>query len=253
MRVGASDKYLNKTFVNKHGEYATVVSYKSAMSMTIRYENGYEQEVQGSNLLRGNFKSPYTPTHCGRGYIGEGRHNPSKNGVKTNIYKVWCGILERCYGKKSTLSERGYASTMCDEWLNYQLFADWYEENYYEVGDERMCVDKDILIKGNTLYSPSTCCIVPNSINCLLIGSDAKRGAYPIGVSYKQGEGFYSRCNIAKNKTVYLGTYNTPEEAFLVYKTYKEKTIKERASELRDVLPSNVITALYSYEVEMND
>ena len=74
--VNASDKYLNKAFTNKHGETAVVVEYSKATEMIIRYENGYEQAVQGSNLLRGNFKSPYALTHCGVGFIGEGEYAP---------------------------------------------------------------------------------------------------------------------------------------------------------------------------------
>lgn len=249
----ASAKYLGKTFVSKNGEKVTVIDYNNATKITVRYENGFIQILQGANLIRGNFKSPYLISHCGYGYIGEGKYKPTVKGVKTEYYKAWCSMLERCYGNSSTFIVRGYGSECCEEWHNFQNFAEWYENNYYIVGEEKMCLDKDILIKGNTIYSPTTCCIVPNSINCLIVGSDSIRGEYPIGVSYKHGEGYYARCNDGNNKTVYLGTYKTPEEAFAVYKNYKEKVIKLRAKELSGVMPHNVVQALYNYEIGIDD
>lgn len=52
---------------------------------------------------------------------------------------------------------------------------------------------------------------------------------------------------------MHLGTYNTPDEAFIAYKKYKEETIKKRVKELINVLPSSVVLALYNYTVEIDD
>lgn len=253
MRNNKKDEYLGKRFVNKYGEVVEVIEYFNNKDVTIKFDYGYiRNHVSIGNLNRGMFTSPYTKKYCGVGYLGEGRHKPTINGIKTKAYVSWCGVVERCYGKGSTLNKRGYESKLSEEWHNFQNFAEWFEEHYYEVGNEKMCVDKDLLFKGNTLYSKDTCCIVPNSINTLLQGSEAKRGKYPIGVSYKKDEGFYARCNV-NNKCVHIGVYNTPAEAFYAYKKFKEQVIKDKVDSMKDVLPNNVYTALVNYEVEEND
>ena len=93
-----------------------------------------------------------------------------------------------------------------------------------------MNLDKDILIKGNKIYSPETCIFVPKNINLLFVKSDAKRGDYPIGVNYNKRSGkFVARCG-EYGKRVNLGTFRTPEEAFNAYKNAKMDRICELAN-----------------------
>ena len=47
---------------------------------------------------------------------------------------------------------------------------------------KKMCLDKDILIKGNKIYSQDTCIFVPKAINSLFTNRKRFRGEYPIGV-----------------------------------------------------------------------
>lgn len=64
---------------------------------------------------------------------------------------------------------------VCEEWMCYQNFAEWWNKNMYHIGTERMHLDKDILIKGNKVYSPDTCLIVPQSINEIFHSSGKKK------------------------------------------------------------------------------
>ncbi|WP_423172691.1 hypothetical protein, partial [Stenotrophomonas sp. CASM112] len=45
-------------------------------------------------------------------------------------------------------------------------------------------LDKDLLIKGNKVYSENTCIFIPAEINLLLIKREASRGEHLIGVSW---------------------------------------------------------------------
>ena len=58
-------------------------------------------------------------------------------------------------------------------------------------------------------------------------------------------------------KRIYLGTYSTKEEAFQVYKQYKEKVIKEVIDSYEGKIPepyySRLKEAMYKYEVEIDD
>ena len=60
-----------------------------------------------------------------------------------------------------------------------------------------MHLDKDILIKGNKIYSPQTCCFVPENLNSLITKNDSIRNNLPIGVSWdKKKNKFISTCSI---------------------------------------------------------
>lgn len=189
------------------------------------------------------------------GFIGKGKHRSKINGRDTKCYKTWSGVLERCYSKKLHEKHITYREcTVCEEWYDFQNFAEWYHKNYYEVQGERMHLDKDILIKGNKKYSPTTCVFVPQNINKIFTKRDSDRGKLPIGVRYKKVNRNYEvRCNNGKGKSIYLGVYNTPEEAFYKYKEYKERIIKKIADMYKDYIPQHLHDALYSYKVEIND
>ena len=114
-------------------------------------------------------------------------------------------------------------------------------------------LDKDILIKGNKIYSEDTCCFVPAEINSLFIKCDRSRGEYPLGVNYhKATRKFVAQISYRKTKT-HLGLYDTVEDAFKAYKKSKEKLIKSLADKYMDVLDPRVYRAMVEYEVEIGD
>ena len=140
------------------------------------------------------------------------------NGKIDAAYSRWSCMLFRCYSEKYHAKQPTYADCLvCDEWLIFSNFKRWFDENYVE-GYQ---LDKDILFKGNKVYSPETCCFVPKEINCILEASNKSRGDTPVGV-FRRGNSFlsYSKVN---GKRVYFGSYKTAEEAFVVKKTQKKK------------------------------
>ncbi len=114
-------------------------------------------------------------------------------------------------------------------------------------------LDKDIIQKGNKLYSKDTCCFVPAEVNHLLVKSDRIRGEYPVGVCFHKAAGkFMAYLNI-NGKRKYLGCFPTPEEAFQVYKLAKEAQIKVVAHKWKHLLDNRVFQALMAYEVNISD
>lgn len=163
-------------------------------------------------------------------------------------------MITRCYSNKQTSKRRTYKNCeVCKEWHNFQNFAKWYEENYYTISNQVMHLDKDILIKGNKIYSPNTCIFVPEKINILFVKADKIRGSLPIGVSWDKNINKYRSYYYTNNKRITIGFYNTPEVAFQSYKIAKEKHIKEIAEEYKDLIPIKLYDAMYKYEVEIND
>lgn len=177
---------------------------------------------------------------------------------KTDEYEIYHSMLQRCYDPKLHERHSTYKDCTVEEYLlNFQHMGEWIEENYYEVPGEVMCLDKDILYKGNKVYSRETCIFVPERINTLFTKRDNDRGDCPVGVELRPSGNYRARCHNAYGKLIHLGTYSTKEEAFNAYKKYKEKVIKEVIDSYEGRIPepyySKLRTAMYNYKVEITD
>ena len=205
-----------------------------------------------------NIKCPYEKRCFGHGYLGEGKYKVSENGKIKEEYKIWYHMVERCYDPKLHKRYSSYKGCKVEDYLlNFQHMGEWIEENYYEVPGEQMCLDKDILCKGNKVYSRETCIFVPERINLLFVKSDNVRGNSPIGITPRSSGNYQVYCKNGYGKSIYLGTYSTKEEAFRAYKKYKEKLIKEVIDSYEGKIPepfySKLKTAMYNYKVEIDD
>ena len=240
------------------GDECEIIAYRKAMDIDVRFSTGeviYNNCY--SNFKKGEILSHFYPTVYNKGIIGL-EPTKDKNGKTLKSYEIWVKILGRCYNSKCWEKHPTYKGcSVCDEWLYYSNFKKWFDENYYEIDGEKMCVDKDILVKGNKIYSPNTCCIVPNCINCLFIKSNAIRGDLPIGVSYRKNKKSNNYCATLRitnsRKTKFLGFFETPTEAFYAYKKEKEEHIKKIADKYKNYLHPKVYEAMYSYEVNIDD
>lgn len=250
------DDRLGKINYNKHGDKMKIIKYNSAEDIIVQFENGFKIKTAYKCFKKGEVTNVYDKTVYNVGYLGEGIHKGNKK--YGYCFIIWASMLERCYNKKKQQKCPTYTKcTVYEEWHNFQNFAQWFDENYYTINNEKMSLDKDILYKGNKIYSPKTCIFVPQRINTLFIKCDAARGKYPIGVNYhKRLNKYQSRCSILdnnKNKRKHLGYFDTPEEAFYAYKEFKEKYIKQIADEYKDKIPQKLYNAMYKYEVEITD
>ena len=184
--------------------------------------------------------------------INDFNNNVSVNGHYIKSYYHWKSMLQRCYDKKSHKARPTYIGcSVCNEWLSFSVFKEWFDKNYVE--DYHL--DKDILFKGNNIYSPETCCFVPQRINSLFVKRDASRGKYPIGVYYdnirKNFKSFVKYCS----KTKYIGSFDSQYEAYLSYKYYKEAYIKKMAVDYYELglISKIVYNAMLNYKVNIND
>ena len=202
----------------------------------------------------GTIKSPYVKTVFGRGFmgVGENKSREPNNGKKTKKYLTWFAMMQRCYSNNSKKIKPTYIGcSVCEKWHNFQIFCDWFDENYYTIGESSMCLDKDMLFKGNKVYSPETCVFVPQELNKLLTKRNRFRGALPLGVSIS-GSGYNSSCN-RRGKTISLGHFDTIENAFCKYKEFKEELMAELANEYKEIIPNALYKALQDYRVDITD
>lgn len=174
---------------------------------------------------------------------------PENDRRMTHAGQLWYGIMDRVKNRKGLIAYRGVS--VSEEFMDFQLFAHWlYSQPNY---DRTFHLDKDILVKGNRVYSPNTCCLVPSEINSLMVLQNSKRGALPVGVVCRgNGERYAARLSI-DGKQTYLGTCDDPREAFLLYKKNKELLIKQKAEKYREVLIPNCYNSLINWQVEITD
>ena len=200
-------------------------------------------------MVKEKVSNPYHKSVFGVGYFGIGKYNSK---IHLKIYKTWASMLQRCYDLKYQEKYLTYIGCSVDEkWHNFQNFAEWIEENYETNLIKSWCLDKDILVKGNKIYSPKTCCFVPNEVNVLFCKANIIRGKYPIGVT-KVGNKYRTIVHI-NGKQVHLGYFDTPEEAFLTYKIAKERQIKEVAEKYKEQITEPTYQVLINYQVEITD
>ena len=248
---------------NNKGTKMKIIAQRSNGDIDVEFLDNYHyvfKHAKYQNFKNGSIKNPFDKTVFEKGYLGDGKFSGWVNGEHTEEYEIWKGIIKRCYCEKQRDVFNSYynISEVCDEWLNFQNFAEWWEENYYNCNNEMMCLDKDILYKKNNLYSPETCIIVPERINKLFIKQQRKRGKYPIGVQDcydKRCDYKYLSVRLSVGEMKYLGNFplNRPFQAFYTYKIYKENYIKQVADEYKDLIPKRLYDTMYSYEVEIND
>ena len=253
--MGEIKDRLNEIGYNNNGERMTIVRYGNCKDIDIQFDDGTIIENRKYvEFKRGSVKNPMTPSVYCVGYFGIGDYKSrDENGKHTKCYDTWHSVHGRCYDPKLHEKYPTYENcTVCEEWNNYQNYAIWHIENYYEIENEIMTLDKDILKKGNKIYSPDTCVFVPNSINVLFVKSNKIRGEYPIGVS-KHGNKLRATLNKCDGKQIYLGTYDTVEEAFFAYKKAKEAYIKEVAEKYKGKIDPRAYEAMMKYEVEITD
>ena len=178
----------------------------------------------------------------------------NERGEKKNKheYNLWIGMLTRCYSEKTRALNKTYEGCEVDDFfLHYSNFYEWCNEQIgFKDGFE---LDKDLLNKGNRIYSPNNCLFLPKSLNTALTRRQNHRGKYLIGVTFdKNRKRFASRMGFfGKVKT--LGNYKTELEAFNAYKAAKEAYLKELAEKWKSEIDPRAYDALINYQVEMTD
>ena len=248
------NKYLNLINKNNFGTKMKIIEYKKYSDITIEFQDKHKAKVKTScgNFKKGNVKNPYDKMVCGVGYLGEGKYNYKDYPL---IYNYWSRLIRRCYDPYYLNRQPTYIDCYVEEdLLCFQNFAKWYEENYYEIKGEKMCLDKDILVKGNKIYSKETMIFVPSRINELFTKRQNERGVSPLGTSpHKYAEKMQVMCSNGYGKNIYLGLFENKRNAWLMYKINKELVIQSIADEYKDLIPQKLYEALYSYKVEIND
>ena len=231
-----------------------IISYKDSKNVHIKFiGTGFETVARLDNIRNGKVKDRYLPSVYGVGIVGT-KYPISEGGVHTKEYVLWKSMLRRCYSDTYKKKYPTYEGCKCSEnFKSYEYFYEWCH-NQIGFGNEGFELDKDLLVKGNKVYSEVSCIFIPTEINTLLVKSTASRGEHLIGVYWSNtNKAFVARVNKSKGGSEYLGLFNTEIEAFNAYKTAKESFVKEQANKWKSQIDLRAYDALMNYKVNMDD
>ena len=170
-------------------------------------------------------------------------------------YDLWKDMLNRCFSEKyQTLHPTYKGCNVSDNFLHYSFFYNWCQEQIgFGKVDEKVrswCLDKDLLFVGNKTYSENTCVFVPHEINSFFVDCGATRGEYPLGVNFHKRDGkFVAQCTV-NGKKQHLGLFYTAEEAFVVYKPFKENLCKQLALRWQHEIDPRLFNTMMNWSVK---
>lgn len=256
-------KYLNdisykdcvgKICISKSSGDFKVLKYNNAKDVEIQFlKTGYEATVGLGHIKIGNVKDPYAPSVHGVGVTGT-KYPITVDDVITKEYVLWVDMLQRCYSDSFKKKRPTYEG--CEASENFKSFEYFYEWCHKQIGfgNQGWQLDKDLLFKGNKVYSEDSCVFIPHEINSLLIKSNTSRGEYLIGVCWdKAKNAFKAQVRKNKGKSEHLGLFNTEIEAFNAYKVAKESFVREQANKWKGKIDERAYEALMNYTVEIDD
>ena len=185
-----------------------IVKCNDSKNVEIQFlKTDYKTTVRLGDIRNGEVKDPYAPSVCGVGISGT-KYPTKINDVQTKEYVLWKEMLRRCYS--DSLKKRYPTYKDCevsDKFKRYEYFYEWCHKQI-GFGVEGFELDKDLLVKGNKVYSESTCVFIPAEINTLLIKCTASRGKHLIGVCWhKKDNAFVAKVAKNKGKREYLGFF----------------------------------------------
>lgn len=185
----------------------------------------------------------WEPTHFRRNFMGVGYLGNAKCDISDPAYVKWMNMLHRCYSPAEHEAKPYYKDkTVCEEWHNFANFKWWFEHNH--ITGKQFDLDKDLLIQGNTVYSPEACALISHYTNTIF--EDRLDGI----VCLNECTGKYDASMQIIGKRMDIGSHDTLEDAWKAVFQYKDKYIKKYARRSKNKVPDKVYYAMMSWKVE---
>jgi hypothetical protein len=188
----------------------------------------------------------------GVGRVGVGRYKSNDRRQPIKIYGIWYQMIGRCYmelAKRSNRNRTYMDCVVCDEWLDFQVFAEWYEENHIQ----GFHLEKDIISPGNKVYGPEFCGFVPPEINTCLTHTGRINRSYdlPTGVSFCPATGDYQVTISEQGRSIGLGRFSDIDAARSCYLSRKKSWLVSLANKYKEQLTERMYNAILVFPVEM--
>lgn len=263
-------KYINQSLDKKiregqkgkttRGCEVIIIEYNDAYDMKIQFQDEHKAIIKSSygDFLKGYMRNPYEIIAGNHGFIGEGvykrSYNVNGNNVLYKDFQTWQGMHSRAENYSGHKPE--YTDVkVCEEWYNFQNFAKWYHENYYEVKGDIMNLDKDIMQPNSRIYSPKTCCFLPRRLNEIFHNLNKIRSnGLPIGIEWakrKTSEDGYrvkvTYVDDTNHRKYIRKTFDCLEDAKEFYSKFKQEDTRRIIRPYKNIIPEHIYNALYNY------
>ena len=161
--MGRLCKYqIGQRLQNRLGYWYTILGCLYENIYKIKFDSGYEKEVQSNKIRYGNIKDKYSPSVCGVGIIGD-----VENVINHYLYSRWCNMIYRCYNLDyPNYGDKGV--TVGEQWHWFENFIKDAEKlpgfDKDRIVSGELQLDKDILGDGSC-YCRKDCCWVTQGEN----------------------------------------------------------------------------------------
>ena len=203
-----------------------------------------DKQIAELTAQREILKKYYQPSYCGVGYLGEDFDKETDANLKAR----WGNVIHRCYNPKASNYSYygGDGVTVSENWLNFSNFKKWWQDNYYDIGDEGLVIDKDILVPNNKVYDSETCLIVPVSFNSIFAGitKEYKNNTrnLPVGI-HEQDNGHYQITMFNTSFSNFISLDEAVQCRTEVYQTLLKHMVKNYPN-----MPDKVKDAILNYD-----
>lgn len=234
---------VGKEFKTQSCGVLKIVELLGGQDVLCEFSDGTQVVASKGNIRSGMVKNYNQPLAYEKGYHGIGPHRAHNE----KAHQYWFKMLQRAYCPIYKKDHPTYEGVyVCEEWLNYQNFAEWVKSRK-QYGRKGFNLDKDIIKPGNKVYCPEFCSLVPQHINKVTVHKSLERDI-PRGV-VKEGNKYVSRCKSFDGKETYLGIFESAIEAGEAYKRFKKSVIIETAEHFQEDLDDAVYKALLNFTV----
>lgn len=238
------------TFLTKRCGICTVIEYVSYVEVYVKFEDGNIVKTRVQSLGKGHCRNLNSKLVLGVGINDMLGAEKTKEFIKQR--QMWFGILQRCFSIKLLERRPTYENCKVSEswlWLSNFIKDIKSIENYEKSLNEGWQLDKDLLSNEGKLYSKDTCCFIPRSLNLVLSSYPKKLNGLPKGVKLSKGGRYFAILQKEGNQ-IFLGSYDSVEEASRVYNIAKKEHLLNIADSIKDIVPENVYKALVNFNLE---
>jgi len=158
-------------------------------------------------------------------------------------YAKWVSMITRCYDSNYHKRKPTYKSCSVEStWHSFMSFKSWFDEQ----DSSGKHLDKDILFRGNKIYSPMYCAFVDLETNNLFNGG--RKNHLPTGVYFSKSRGVFVSNESISGKSAYIGSFDSPGEAHIAWAKRKAIAVRKCAEPQSD---SRVKIALITRAIEL--
>lgn len=253
MRRGESGKFGTGTrHINKDGDAFIVIEYRSWYDVDIKFDcEDMVRNVKAKDIGRKSLVPHTRKSICGVACKGYGSFKTTGvDGKATRAYMLFKLMLERVYLSDIACYPNygGRGVTVCEEWHNFQNFAEWYySQKAHDL--EGFELDKDLT--GSTIYSPSTCFLIPKEINSTLRRVTGKINTeLPRGVAYSKSKDRPYLSTFKQTRSGTMESFSTIAEARNHYLINTKLKLLRIAEDNAAFLEDPVIPLLREFRLE---